>query len=95
VPRDGRVSEKMRDFIRLLLVPDPRKRPNIKQIISMLEQWEALDVKLPPEALEIKRRQEGVGQKENKTLGKDRDLTAADIAELQQKLRAGGGKATQ
>lgn len=38
-----RVSEKMRDFIRHLLTPDPGFRPGIKEVIAILEGWDRED----------------------------------------------------
>jgi AP2-associated kinase len=55
MPSDSRISEKMKDFIRLLLVPDPTKRPTITQVLRILDNWSAFEkLKLPDEALEIK-----------------------------------------
>ena len=42
MPDDTRISNKLKDFIRLLLVPDPMKRPNIKQVMQILESWSTI-----------------------------------------------------
>ena len=97
----GRISEKMRDFIRNMLTPDPSLRPSIAQIACTLENWDKIDtVKLnvsekrrlyeQEEAKKVKERQ----TKKVSTVKKsgeedrkfDRDLTPEDIARLQEKI---------
>jgi len=38
----NRISEKLKDLIRVMLTPDPRLRPSIHQIFDYLEKWESL-----------------------------------------------------
>lgn len=58
-PTDKPISEKMKDLIRWLLVPDPRERPNVTNVLAVLDNWEeiSLTINLPTSALEVKARQ--------------------------------------
>lgn len=38
-----RISEKLKDFIRLTLTPDPRLRPNIKEVSTILDNWDKIE----------------------------------------------------
>ncbi len=38
----GRITEKMQDLVRLMLTPDPRQRPSIFQVMSILENWDKI-----------------------------------------------------
>lgn len=54
-------SEKLKDFIRILLCPNPVNRPSIKQVIEIISSWDKIvDIDLPDECLEVKSRQLGV-----------------------------------
>lgn len=37
-----RISEKMRDLIRILLVPNPKERPNVSQILQIIMNWKSI-----------------------------------------------------
>jgi hypothetical protein len=51
----SRISDKMKDFIRILLVPNPEKRPSIAQVLQIIDGWSQLShLKLSDEAQEIK-----------------------------------------
>lgn len=85
----------MKDFIRLLLVPNPQGRPNIKQVLDILEKWGSLPrIDLPQEAIEIKMKQTGQEPALQETLSQpkmvaaSKDLTADDIFKLQEKIKA-------
>jgi hypothetical protein len=39
MPKDERISEKMRDLICVILVPNPAERPDIDQLLSILQNW--------------------------------------------------------
>lgn len=60
----SRISDKMKDFIRILLVPNPEKRPSIAQVLQIIDGWSQLShLKLSDEAQEIKDKQtQGVKQ---------------------------------
>ena len=48
----------MKDFIRILLVPNPDKRPSIAQVLQIIDGWSQLThLKLSDEAQEIKDKQ--------------------------------------
>ena len=52
-------SEKMKDLIRLCLIPDPEQRPNITKLLSILDNYLQLpQINLPDGALQVKQRQE-------------------------------------
>ena len=45
---EKRISDKMQDFIRLLLSPNPIQRPDTSSILKILNNWKALlQIKLP------------------------------------------------
>lgn len=52
-PNKACVSEKMQDLIRWLLIPDPRERPNICNVLSTLNNWNDpnMRINLPQSAL--------------------------------------------
>jgi AP2-associated kinase len=57
-PADKPCSEKMQDFIRLCLIPNPQDRPNICNLLAILDNWSALpSINLPQAALVIKQKQ--------------------------------------
>jgi len=39
----NRISEKLKDFIRNMLTPDPRLRPSIIEICTILDNWDKID----------------------------------------------------
>jgi serine/threonine protein kinase len=54
----NKISDKMKDFIRILLVPNPEKRPSIAQVLQIVDGWSQLShLKLSDEAQEIKDKQ--------------------------------------
>lgn len=54
----------MKDLIRWLLVPDPRERPNVTNVLAVLDNWNEafLTINLPTSALEVKARQQNKQQ---------------------------------
>jgi len=78
----------MKDFIRILLVPNPEKRPNIAQVKQIVESWQELThIKLSDEAREIKEKQGSSMQEKKSQMGPGKELTADDIAKIQEKIR--------
>ena len=62
-----RIGTKLRDLIRLMLTPDPRKRPDINKIISILENWDEMDaIPLNDDAFKVKSKQEAISEARNK-----------------------------
>ena len=58
-PSETLVSPKLCDLIRLMLTPNPEKRPTIWELEVILESFSSLEsIPLSDEAKEIKRRQE-------------------------------------
>ena len=94
-----RISNKMRDLIRILLVPDPVMRPTILQLKQIIDTWDTVKIQLTPGAMDIKRQQEegitsgsnygaGVQKKSQSfkmTMGDD--LSYDDITRLQEKIK--------
>ncbi|CDW85463.1 protein kinase domain containing protein [Stylonychia lemnae] len=64
------ISEKMKDFIRLMLTPDPSKRPSIHDIEFILNNYQSMEqIQLNDDAMQIKQRQsvhENTNQIKNK-----------------------------
>ena len=57
MPQDQRINQKMKDLITLILVPNPLARPNIDQVLLILENWNQMqEIKLTQDAYEIKQR---------------------------------------
>jgi hypothetical protein len=54
MPPANTIGDKLRDLIRFLLVPDPNERPNICNVLAVLDNWEQSLINLPPSALAIK-----------------------------------------
>ena len=62
-----RIGTKLRDLIRLMLTPDPRKRPDIGKIITILENWDEIDaIPLNDDAFNIKSKQEAISEAKKK-----------------------------
>lgn len=59
IPKEARnYSPKIIDFIRLLLTPNPAYRPNVKNILGYIQNWDNIrDIQLSPEVIEIKNKQ--------------------------------------
>ena len=53
------ISEKLKDLIRLILVPDPEQRPNITKVLSILDNYYSIPaINLPEAAQQVKSKQE-------------------------------------
>jgi AP2-associated kinase len=75
-------SDKIIDFLRLLLTPNPIKRPSAKDVITFINNWNNVkNVDLPEETKIIKEKQNR-NQKTNKT----ELLSADDILRVQQEI---------
>jgi AP2-associated kinase len=59
MPKEAeKYSEKIFDFIRLLLTPNPMNRPNVQQVLNYINNWNGINkINLSDEVLEIKKRQ--------------------------------------
>lgn len=57
-PTSGIYSEKIDDFIRLMLTQNPDNRPSCKDLVDIINNWNVMTkIGLPKETLEIKRKQ--------------------------------------
>lgn len=57
-PNYNLITEKMKDLIRLLLTPNPDKRPTIQQLEILIDNFNQLsEIELSDDALEIKKKQ--------------------------------------
>ena len=75
-------SEKIVDFMRLLLTPNPVNRPSAKTTINLITNWENLkNIELSPEAKEIKEKQQRNAKTKNMTF-----LTNDDIQRVQAEI---------
>lgn len=58
IPENQEYSEKMKDFIRLMLTPNPSLRPDIHQVIKILDNYENMSgIELNKQALDLKAHQ--------------------------------------
>jgi AP2-associated kinase len=83
IPEDAtHYSEKIIDFIRLMLTPNPTNRPSTKDVINIILNWDNIRViDLPEETQEIKKK-----QIRNVKSNKNDLLTADDIFKAQQAI---------
>ena len=55
--KDNRISEKLKDLICAILVPNPNERPNVDHILQILNNWEVVPkIKLSETAIRIKQK---------------------------------------
>ena len=59
IPKEAKnYSEKIIDFIRLMLTPNPSNRPSIREVLGYIQCWDSIrDIKLSNEVIEIKKKQ--------------------------------------
>lgn len=81
-------SEKFLDLIRVMLTPNPNKRPNLMQIMEWTNYWnETQKIPLSPEVEEIKKKQIKSGGIKN-TSHKKKLLSVEEIEKIQSKLKS-------
>eukprot|EP01017_Pseudomicrothorax_dubius_P048140 TRINITY_DN870_c0_g1_i27.p1 TRINITY_DN870_c0_g1~~TRINITY_DN870_c0_g1_i27.p1 ORF type:complete len:526 (-),score=124.53 TRINITY_DN870_c0_g1_i27:62-1639(-) len=94
IPERSNYTDKMHDLIRLMLTPDPAHRPDIFQVINILERYDQLqNIELNRHAQELKLQQ----QKASKTIEAkfksfQGEIPADELAKLQQRIAAGDKK---
>lgn len=88
----SRIGEKLRDLIWHILTPNPKKRPSMKEIETILEDWNNIDeISLNSDAKKLKieyfKRLRGQSDKGPSSVPKSGDLSSDDISKLQEKIR--------
>ncbi|CAD8163148.1 unnamed protein product [Paramecium pentaurelia] len=95
IPKQHRYSDKLIDFIRLMLTPDPKLRPSIFDVERILAQFHSLPyIQLNAQAIEIKNREQKLEQEMeqyNKNSFKvkkfDGDIPIDELMNLQKKIQ--------
>ena len=80
IPKEAKnYSEKIFDFIRWMLTPDPRLRPSAQDIIKCINNWNGIkDFPLSEQVLDIKKRQIKIFKEKMNKTGKG-DISEADL----------------
>ena len=80
IPKEAKnYSEKIFDFIRWMLTPDPRQRPSAKDVIKCIDNWNQIkEFPLSPQVLEIKKRQIKIYKEKMSKKGKG-DISEEDL----------------
>ena len=80
IPKEAKnYSDKVFDFIRWMLTPDPRQRPSAKDIIKSIDNWNAIkEFPLSQTVLDIKKRQIKIFKEKMDKKGKG-DINEADL----------------
>ena len=80
IPKEAKnYSNKIFDFIRWMLTPDPRQRPSAKDIIRSIEHWNEInEFPLSQQVLEIKKRQIKIFKEKMNKKGKG-DVSEEDL----------------
>ena len=81
IPEDTRFDDKFKGFIQAILIPDPGSRPDINQLIHMLDNYDNLNFALT-QPTSTKPKATGPRKK-----GLDRDITDAEIEEEMRRMR--------
>ncbi len=82
-------SEKFLDLIRILLTPNPEKRPSVIEVMQWTNYWKKVEkIELSDEVLEIKRKQiETGGVLSRNEGGKKKLLSVEEIKKIQKRLK--------
>lgn len=82
---DNTYSEKIVDFMRLMLTPNPVNRPSAREVLNLIADWKNIKtIELPSETQEIKSKH--LNQKSVKANNSKSMLTADDIYRVQQEI---------
>jgi len=77
--------DKLLDFMRLMLTPNPEKRPDIKMVIQIIQNWENINkIDLPKDVLELKAKHLENNRKSNKF---NELLSEEEIMSIQKKIK--------
>ena len=81
IPKQAKnYSEKVFDFIRLMLTPDPRIRPSAKQIVDYINNWNNIkEFPLSERVLEIKKRQIKIFKEKANSSASGAEVSMADL----------------
>ncbi len=84
IPKEAKnYSDKIFDFIRLMLTPDPRIRPSAKDIVNYINNWNNIkDFPLCERVLEIKKRQIKIFNEKSNSSSKDISMEDFEKAKL-------------
>ena len=85
IPKDAnKYSDKIFDFIRLMLTPNPNNRPNISQVLQYLNNWNNINnIPLSNEVINIKNRQIKIfNEKKNSNSNKEISMEDLEKAKL-------------
>ena len=81
IPKEAKnYSDKIFDFIRLMLTPDPRIRPSAKQIVDYINNWNNFkEFPLCERVLEIKKRQINIFKEKANSSSSGAEVSMADL----------------
>ena len=81
IPKQAKdYSNKIFDFIRLMLTPDPRIRPSAKQIVDYINNWNKIkEFPLCERVLEIKKRQIKIFQEKANSSASGKEVSEEDL----------------
>ena len=85
IPKEAtKYSEKIFDFIRLMLTPNPNNRPNINQVLQYINNWNNINqIQLSNEVINIKKRQIKIfNEKKNTNSNKEISLDDLEKAKM-------------
>ena len=87
-PTDKVVSPKLQDFIRICLIPNPSERPNVLNLLSLLDNWNQIpQINLPPSAVAIKQKQSIKPTMFDQVKAPKSEINMEEIMQLQDQLR--------
>jgi AP2-associated kinase len=85
IPKEAtKYSEKIFDFIRLMLTPNPNNRPNISQVLQYINNWNNISqIQLSNEVINIKKRQIKIfNEKKNTNSNKEISMDELEKAKM-------------
>ena len=85
IPKEAsKYSEKIFDFIRLMLTPNPNNRPNINQVLQYINNWNNINqIQLSNEVINIKKRQIKIfNEKKNTNSNKEISMDELEKAKM-------------
>jgi hypothetical protein len=87
IPDQNNYNEKLVDFMRLMLTPNPADRPTAKTVLGYIQKWDQIDrINLSSEVMEIKKKQMKNNEPEGRANTKLNLLTDEEIKRIQEDL---------